>query len=78
MRETAGLDLCFKKSDLGLQGYVDADMAGDIDGRKSTTEYVYSLGGMAVSWVSKVQRIIALSTTKAEYVAMIEASKEMI
>ena len=47
-------------------------------GRKSTTEYVYTLGGTTISWVSKLQKIVALSTIKAEYVAIIEASKEMI
>ena len=35
--------LCFRKSDLGLQGYVDADNGGDVDSRKSTTGYVYTL-----------------------------------
>ena len=53
-------------------------MAGDIDGRKSTTGYVYSLGGATISWVSKLQKIVALSTTEAEYVAVTEASKEII
>ena len=53
-------------------------MVGDLDGRKSTTGYVYIMGGTAVSWVSKLQKIVALSTTEAEYVAVTEASKEMI
>ena len=78
LRSTSGLALCFRKSDLELQGFVDADMAGDVDGRKSTTGYVYTLGGTAVSWVSKLQKIVALSTTEAEYVAVTEASKEMV
>ena len=63
---------------MGLQGYVDADMVGDVDGRKSTTEYVYTLGGMTISWVSKLQKIVALSTTEAEYVVVTKANKEMI
>ena len=46
--------LCFRKSNLGLQGYVDADMAGDVDGRKSTTGYAFTLGGTVVSWISKL------------------------
>ena len=78
LRGTADYALCFKKSDLGLEGFVDADMARDVDGRKSTMGYVYTLGGTAVSWVSKLQKIVALSTTEAEYVAMTEASKEMV
>ncbi|XP_068655774.1 secreted RxLR effector protein 161-like [Aristolochia californica] len=55
----------------------DADMAEDIDGRKSTTGYVYTLASTIVSWISKFQKIIALSTTEVEYVVVTEASKEM-
>ncbi|KAE8685157.1 Expansin-A8 [Hibiscus syriacus] len=61
-----------------LTGYVDADLAGNVDIRRSTTGYVYTLGGTAVSWVSQLQKIVALSTTEAEYVAVTEASKEMV
>ncbi|KAE8661431.1 putative WRKY transcription factor 4 [Hibiscus syriacus] len=46
--------------------------------RRSTTGYVYTLGGTTVSWVSQLQKIAALSTTKAEYVVVTEASKEMV
>ena len=53
-------------------------MAGDIDGRRSTTGYVFIVSDTAVSWISKLQNIVALSTTEAEYVAATEASKEMI
>nr|CAN81228.1 hypothetical protein VITISV_038889 [Vitis vinifera] len=59
-------------------GYVDADFAGDIDSRKSTTEFVFILGGIAISWASNLQKIVTLSTTKAEYVAATEAGNEMI
>ncbi|XP_073153233.1 secreted RxLR effector protein 161-like [Henckelia pumila] len=70
--------LCFRKSNSGLQGFVDANMSGDIDDIKSTTGYVFTFGGTAVSWVSKLQKIVALSTTEAEYVALTEARKEII
>jgi len=53
-------------------------MVADIDNRRSTTGYVFIVGGTTVSWVSKIQSVVALSTTEAEYVAAIEASKEMI
>jgi len=53
-------------------------MAGDRDNRRSTTRYVFTVGGTAVSWVSKIQSVIALSTTEVEYVAATEAIKEMI
>ena len=53
-------------------------MAGDIDNRRSTTGYVFTVGGTDVSWVSKIQSVVALSTREAEYVAATEASKEII
>lgn len=78
LRGTTDKALCFQGGDTTLTGYVDADLAGNIDVRKSTTGYVYTLGGTAVSWVSQLQKIVALSTTEAEYVAVTEASKEMV
>ena len=60
-----------------LQGYVD-DFTGDIDSRKSITRFVFTLGGTTISWASNLQKIVTLSTTKTEYVAEIEAGKEMI
>ncbi|PON82063.1 hypothetical protein TorRG33x02_221800, partial [Trema orientale] len=56
-------------------GYVDTDMADDIDGRKSTIGYVFILSGTAVSWVSRLQKIVALSTTEDEYVDVAELSR---
>ena len=78
LRGTTNQALCFGGSNISLQGYVDADMVGDRDNRRSTTGYVFTVGGTAVSWVSKIQSVVALSTTEAEYVAATEASKEMI
>nr|CAN77134.1 hypothetical protein VITISV_039954 [Vitis vinifera] len=70
--------LCFTGASLKLQGYVDADFAGDIDSRKSTTGFVFTLGGTAISWTSNLQKIVTLFTTEAEYVAVTEGGKEMI
>lgn len=53
-------------------------MAGDRDSSRSTTGYVFTVGGTAVSWISRLQRVVALSSAEAEYVALTEASKEMI
>ena len=78
LRGTTNQELCFGGPNISLQGYVDVDMAGDRDNKRSTTGYVFTVGGTAVSWVSKLQSVVALSTTKAEYVDAIEASKEMI
>ena len=78
LKGTTNKALCFGGSNISLQGYVDADMAGDRDNRRSTTGYVFTVGGTAVSWVSKIQSVVALLTTEAEYVAATKASKEMI
>ena len=61
-----------------LQGYVDADFAGDIDSIKSTTGFVFTLCGIAISWVSNLQKIVILYTTETKYVAATEARKKMI
>jgi hypothetical protein len=78
LKGTLGTSLCFTGAHMKLTGYVDSDLAGDVDTRKSTTGYVYTLGGTTVSWVSRLQKIVALSTTEAEYVAVTEAGKEMV
>ncbi|WVZ82883.1 hypothetical protein U9M48_030091 [Paspalum notatum var. saurae] len=54
---------------LDLVGYSDSDMAGDIDGRKSTTGVIFFLGGNPVSWLSQKQRVVALSSCEAEFIA---------
>ena len=61
---------------LDICGFVDADWAGDLDQRRSTSGYVFSLFGGAVSWMSKRQSAVTLSTTEAEYMAATHASKE--
>ncbi|WVZ24581.1 hypothetical protein V8G54_003125 [Vigna mungo] len=67
LRGSAKRSLCFGNGDLNLIGYSDSDMAGDVDSRKG-----------AVSWQSKLQKCVTLSTVEAEYVAVTEASKEML
>ena len=57
---------------------LDVDFAGDIDNRKSTTGFVFTLSGTAISWTSNLQKIIILSTIEAEYVIATKAGKEMI
>ena len=53
-------------------------MAGDVDTRKSTSSYIYTLAGGAISWCSRLQKIVTLSITKVEYISATEASKEAI
>ncbi|KAH9793420.1 Integrase catalytic domain-containing protein [Citrus sinensis] len=59
-------------------GYIDSDFVGDLDKKKSTTGYVFTLARGVVSWVSKLQTVVALSTTEAEYMAVSQAYKEAI
>ena len=67
---------------LDICGFVDADWAGDVqvgmDQRRCTSGYVFNLFGGAVSWMSKKQFVVALSTTEAEYMASTHASKEVV
>lgn len=64
--------------DIELYGYCDADWAGDIETRRSTTGYVFMLGGGSISWASKLQPTVALSSTEAEYMAACAAVQEAI
>ncbi|CAM6117598.1 unnamed protein product [Calypogeia fissa] len=59
-------------------GYVDSDYGGDLDHRKSTSGYTFTLAGGCVSWRSTKQKCISQSFTEAEYVAAAEATKEAI
>ena len=59
-------------------GYADADWAGDINDRKSTSGYVFLVSGGAVSWKSQKQKCVALSTAEAEYIAMASAAQESV
>ncbi|GJX81498.1 retrovirus-related pol polyprotein from transposon TNT 1-94 [Tanacetum coccineum] len=61
-----------------VAGYCDSDYAGDLDKRRSTTGYVFTLSKAPISWKSTLQSTTTLSTTKAKYMAMTEAVKETI
>lgn len=54
---------------LKLLGYNDANMGGDIDTRRSTTGVLFFLGSSLVSWQSQKQKVVALSSCEAEYIA---------
>lgn len=61
-----------------MTGYTDADYVGDKDSRRSATGYVFVLSGAAISWLSKRQPSVSLSTTEAEYIAAAVGAKEAI
>jgi hypothetical protein len=60
---------------LRLQGFCDADYAGDIDTRTSCSGGIWLLGGGPVVWISTKQRSVALSTGESEYISAAEAAK---
>ncbi|GJV61954.1 retrovirus-related pol polyprotein from transposon TNT 1-94 [Tanacetum coccineum] len=78
IKGTSDVALCYGELGLTVTGYVDSDYAGDLDRSESTTGYVFTLSGGTISWVSKLQSVVAMSTTKAEYVVAAQASKEVV
>ena len=65
-------------SNFRLVGYSDSDWAGDKFDRKSITGYVFMLSGCAITWKSKKQSTVALSSTEAEYMALGDTVKELL
>ena len=53
-------------------------MVGDLDCRKSTSKYLFKFAGGDISWQSKLQKCVSLSTTEVEYIAATEVGKEML
>lgn len=79
LKGTMNYGLCY--SDNGsnqLVGFSDADWAGDLDTRRSTSGYTFYIGKALVSWSSRRQSTVARSSTEAEYVALSSASQEAI
>ena len=67
-----------KEKSIQLEGYVNADRGSNPNGRKSQSEYAFFICARIVSWASKKQPMIALSSTEAEYVAANLALQEAI
>jgi hypothetical protein len=73
-----GITFVRQKSDLSVVGYVDANYVGDLDDRRSTMGYVFTLTGGPICWKSMIQSMVAMSTTGVEYIAAAEAAKEAL
>jgi len=58
--------------------YTDSDYAGDLEDRKSTSGYAFLLAGGVISWVSKKQHVVRLSTTKTKFIASILCACECV
>lgn len=67
-----------KVSDFRLVGFTDSDWAGSLDDCKSTSGNVFNLGSGAISWSSKKQDIVALSSSEAEYMAATTSSCQAV
>ena len=79
LRGTSEYGLWYKQMDeVKLHGFTDVDWAGSPTDRKSTSGGIFSIGSMTVSWYSRKQRIVALSSAEAEYMATILAACEAI
>ena len=80
MRETTDYGIMFSRQQSvpSVVGYVDSDYARDLDDRRSTTGYVFTLGRGPICWKSMVKSLVALSTTESEYMTVTEAAKEAI
>ena len=61
-----------------LRGFVDASWGEDLDTRRSQSGYLFTLGNATISWNSKLQTTVALSSTEAEYLALSSAVKEAL
>ena len=70
--------LTYRRSAEGLIDYTDADWAGNRDTRKFTNSYVFLMQDAPISWRSKRQECVALSTAEAEYIAATEATKKAL
>ena len=71
LRGTASYELVYTRDANAqpLKGFVDSDWANDVDDRRSTSGFLFEVYGNTVSWTSRKQGLVALSTTEAEYVA---------
>ncbi|RYC77798.1 hypothetical protein BFJ63_vAg19328, partial [Fusarium oxysporum f. sp. narcissi] len=78
LRGTIDLELVFSGPLRPLVGYTDSDWAGDHDTRRSTAGYVFNVDTGAISWSSKRQPTVALSSCEAEYMGQTQCTKEAI
>jgi hypothetical protein len=79
LKSSLGKGLMFSKNNhLRVEGYADADWAGNITDRKSTAGYFTFVGGNLVTWRSKKQNVVALSSAEAEFRGMAKGLCELL
>ena len=78
LKGTIDHDIFFPANDTGeLSIFTDADWAGEIDSRRSTSGILYKLGSSPIAWSSKLQPTLALSSIEAEYRVLSEAARNI-
>ena len=78
LKGTSSVCLRYSSGKPMLEGFTDSYMSGDGDSNRSASGYVMTYSGGVVSWRSRLQKAVALSTTEDEYMAVVEAGKELI
>ncbi|XP_074026444.1 uncharacterized protein [Leptinotarsa decemlineata] len=78
LKDTENVGLLYTGTEETLIAYSDANFAGDLDTRKSTTGYLTSIAGAPVTWSSHIQKCVSRSTTESEYIAASETSQEVM
>ena len=76
LKRTCNLELTYTSSPGILEGYSDASWIDQTSDSKSTSGWIYTLAGGAISWASMKQTCIAHSTMEAEFIALAAAGKE--
>ena len=69
LRGTSDYCITLSNNSDSVCSFVDSDFVGDLDERRSTLGYVFTLAGGAISWMSKLQETVALPTIEDEYIA---------
>jgi len=78
VQKTKELCLQYRKSGKPIEVYCDASWASDALDRRSNTGFVIMLAGSPIIWVSRKQRLTAISSVHSEFLAMIEVTKEVM
>ena len=79
LKETTDFDIFYKKNEGPIfSGFTDRTYAGDLDDKRSTSNYVFMMGSGAISWASKKQHVVTLSTIEAELVAAATSAYQAI
>ena len=78
LSDTVNFSLSFECEGTMMECFSDSDWAGNVEDRKSTSGFLVKVYNTSVCWGSTKQRIVALSTTKAEHIALCEAAKSIL